>query len=137
MKAVMSIGNPIKSDDNVGNVILEKLEVEGMVKIKGEITPENFLRELRDCEEIILLDALNFGGEVGEVKVFNLDEIKEPSVSTHSIPINLLKKFLPHSKIKIIGIQPKNIGFGTKLSEELESKVESIVKKVEFLIHHL
>ena len=26
MKAVMSLGNPIKSDDNIGNIILDKLD---------------------------------------------------------------------------------------------------------------
>ncbi len=82
----------------------------------------------------MILDALEFGGSIGEVKVFELNEIKDVVTSTHSIPIDLLKRFLPDSKIKIIGIQPKNIDFGEKLSEGLESKIGKIVKKVEFLI---
>ncbi|NIO44014.1 MAG: hydrogenase maturation protease [Candidatus Aenigmarchaeota archaeon] len=134
MKAVMSIGNPIKSDDNIGNIILDKLDVENIKKIKAGVTPENFIKELKDYDEVMILDALEFGGSIGEVKVFELNEIKDVVTSTHSIPIDLLKRFLPDSKIKIIGIQPKNIDFGEKLSEGLESKIGKIVKKVEFLI---
>jgi len=130
MKAVMSIGNPIKSDDNIGNVILDRLDLGNTTKIKGGVTPENFIKELKDYDEIIILDALDFGGRTGEVRVFNPNEIKDVLLSTHSIPIDLLKKFLPSSEIKIIGIQPKNIKLGEDLSKEIENKIEEIVEKV-------
>ncbi|NIM47438.1 MAG: hydrogenase maturation protease [Candidatus Aenigmarchaeota archaeon] len=130
MKAVMSIGNPIKSDDNIGNIILDKLDVKDIIKIKAWVTPENFIKNLKDYDEIIILDALKFGGKIGEVKIFELNEIKDVLLSTHSIPADLLKRFLPDSKIKIIGIQPKNIDFGEELSEELENKIEEIIEKV-------
>ncbi len=96
--------------------------------------PENFIKELKDFDEIIIIDALEFGGEVGEVRTFELNEIKDSITSTHNIPISLLKNFLPDSKIKIIGIQPKNIEFGEKLSEELESKIEEIVERVNLFL---
>jgi len=134
MKAVMSIGNPIKSDDNIGNIVLDKLDIKDIIKIKAGINPENFIKELKDFEEIIIIDALDFGGKSGEVRVFNPDEIKDVLLSTHSITLNLLKKFLPDSKIKIIGIQPKNIGFGEELSKELENKIDEIVEKVSLFL---
>jgi len=126
----MSIGNPIKSDDNIGNIILDKINVENVTKIKGGVTPENFISKLKDFDEITILDALDFGGEIGEVKVFKPDEINDVLLSTHSIPLDMLEKFLPKSKIKIIGIQPKNIGFGEELSEELKERIEEIVEIV-------
>jgi len=134
MKAVMSIGNPLKSDDNIGNVILERIDIKNIIKIRSEVTPENFIDKLKDYDEIVILDALQFGGEIGEVRIFELNEIKNSVISTHNIPINLLKRFLPNSKIKIIGIQPKNIEFGDKLSQELETKLEDIIKKIKLLL---
>lgn len=134
MKAVMSIGNPIKSDDNIGNIILDRLDIKNIIKIKAGIRPENFIKELKDCDEIIILDALEFGGDVGEVRIFELNEIKDALTSTHNIPITLLKRFLPDSKIKITGIQPKNIGFGEELSEELENKIGEIVERVSLFL---
>jgi len=130
----MSIGNPIKSDDNIGNVIIDKLDLENIIKIKAEISPENFMNKLEDCDEIIILDALDFEGNVGEVKIFELDKINEVSMSTHSIPIDLMKRILPNSKIKIIGIQPKSIDFGEELTKEMKNKIEEIVKKVTLLL---
>ena len=130
MKAIMSIGNPLKSDDNIGNIILDKLDIENVIKVKGGITPENFISKLKGCDEIIILDALDFGGKIGEVRILNPSEIKDVLLSTHSIPINLLERFLPDSKIKIIGIQPRNIEFGDKLSEELENKIYEIIERV-------
>lgn len=126
----MSIGNPIKSDDNIGNIILDRLNVEDVKKIKGETTPENFIDKLKIYEEIVIIDALQFGGEVGEVRVFELDDIKDVIISTHNITFNLLQKFLPNSKIKIIGIQTKNIDLEIGLTEELQSKMDQIVEKV-------
>jgi hydrogenase 3 maturation protease len=130
MRGVMSIGNPIKTDDNIGNVIIDELDLKNIIKIKAEISPENFMNKLKDCDEIIILDALDFGGDIGEVRIFELDKINEVSISTHSIPIDLMKKVLPNSKIKIIGIQPKNIDFGEELTKEMKNKIEEIVEKV-------
>lgn len=137
MKAVVSIGNPLKADDNIANLILEDLKLENILKIKGEMNPENYIGKMRDCEIIIFLDALEFGGEVGDVKVFELEEVQETITTTHSISVDMLKKFLPSSKIKIIGIQPKNIDFGIDMSEELKNKISEISKKVEEIVSSL
>jgi len=137
MKAVMSIGNPLKSDDNIGNIILEKLDIKNIIKLRGGITPENFIDKLKDCNEIIILDALEFEGEIGEVRFFELNDIKSDLASTHNIPINLFQKFLPNSKIRIIGIKPKKIDIGTELSKELQEKIGEISEKVKEIINSL
>lgn len=134
MKVVMSIGNPLKSDDNIGNVILEKIDNKDIIKIKAGITPENFIEQIKKYDEIIILDAFEFKGKVGDVKVFKLDQIKDNPISTHNIPINLFQKFLSGSKIRIIGIKPNNIEFGEKLSRELENKIEEITENVKRLL---
>ena len=134
MKAVMSIGNPLKSDDNIANIVLDKLSFKDITKIRAEITPENFITRLKKYDEIIILDALDFGGETGDVKIFDLDEVKGVSLSTHSLPIDLLKRFLPNSEIKVIGIQPKNIDFGEVLSSELQNRIDEIVENVSLFL---
>ena len=136
MKAVISIGNPIKSDDNIGNIILEKIGVDAM-KFRAETSPENFLEKMKGCDKIIILDALEFGGAVGEVKVFDLDSVNDRLMSTHSIPIALFKRFLPDSKIIVVGIQPKNVEFGEELSEELKESIDKISENVEKIIRTL
>lgn len=132
MKALMSIGNPLKSDDDIGNIVLDKINLD-LKKIKAETTPENFLNELKEFEKIIILDALEFGGEVGEVRVFNLEDLDGTFSSTHSIPISLIKKLLPDSEIKVIGIQPRKIAFGV-MSIELRNKINRIGREVENIV---
>ena len=136
MKAVISIGNPIKSDDNIGNIVLERIDVDA-IKIRGETAPENFVEKVKGCDDIIIIDALQFGGEVGEIKTFDLDDVEDRLVSTHSIPIVMFKKFFPDSKITIIGIQPENIEFGDDLSKRLKEMVDDITKEVENIINSL
>lgn len=130
MKAVISIGNPIKSDDNIGNVVLDRIDVDA-VKIRAETSPENFISKMEGCDEIIVLDALEFGGSVGEVKVFDLECVEDRLMSTHSIPIAMFKRFFPDSKITVIGIQPENIDFGDELSDGIRDRLDSIVRDVE------
>jgi len=134
MKAVMSIGNPIKSDDNIGNIILDKLDIKNILKIRAEVTPENFISKLKNYNEVIILDALEFGGNVGDVRVFELDKIKDVSLSTHSISVDILKRFLPNSRIRVIGIQPKSVDLGEGLTDELGNKIEEIVEKVSLFL---
>lgn len=136
MKVVLSIGNPIKSDDNIGNIVLEKIDVDGF-KIKAETSPENFLERMKGCNKIIIIDALQFEGSVGEVKVFNLEDVEDRMMSTHSIPVALLKKFFPQTEIIVIGIKPNVIDFGDDLSKELKNKMEDICKEVEATIKSL
>jgi len=137
MKVVISLGNPIKSDDNIANIIIDKINLKDVFKIKGGVNPENFIEKIKNYKKIIFLDALEFGGNVGEVRVFDLNDIKNVINSTHNISINLIKKLIPESEIKIIGIQHKKIEFGTELSKELKDKLEDITKAVEKLIKFL
>ena len=133
MKAVMSIGNPIKSDDNVGNVVLDMIDVDA-IKIRAETMPENFIERMKGCDTIIIIDALEFGGRKGEVRLFDISDVEDRLMSTHSVPISLFKKFLPKAKILVIGIQPKSLEFGDELSENLKNNLESIAKNVKELI---
>jgi hydrogenase 3 maturation protease len=136
MKAVISIGNPIKTDDNIGNIVLDKIDVDAM-KIRAETSPENFIKKMKGCDEIIIIDALQFGGRVGEVRKFDLENVEDRMMSTHSIPIAMFKKFFPDSKITVVGIQPKGIDFGDEMSDEIKAKTDSIVKEVEGIIRSL
>jgi hydrogenase maturation protease HycI len=139
-KAIISLGNPLKSDDNVGNLVLDELK-KIMKKnnthfIKGSTNPENFIQPLRKINPgiIFFIDVALFEGKVGDVKLFQLKEILNVSVSTHNFPITVFKNFFPNSKIFLIGIKPKDLGVSEELSPELKSKLNDIVEKVKTII---
>jgi len=139
-KLIISIGNELKSDDNVGNLILEKLreniKKDNFYFIKGSTNPENFIEPIKSIKPdfIFFIDVAFFQGKIGDVKKFTLDEIKDMSISTHNFPIIILQKFLPNSKIILIGIKPKSLDFGEGLTEELKIKFNSITENVKKII---
>jgi len=139
-KLIIGIGNELKSDDNIGNLILEKLrediKKDNFFFIKCSTSPENYIEQIKSINPdfIFFIDVALFDGVIGDVKKFTLDEIKDISVSTHNFPIKILQNFFPNSKIFLIGIKPKSLDFGQDLTEELKSKFDFIVEKVKKII---
>lgn len=137
MKAVVGMGNPLKSDDNIGNIVVDKLKLEDVVKVIAETTPENILGKVSDCEDIIFVDAIDFKGNAGDVKLFSLEDVEDIFETTHTIPITMLRGYFSKAKILIIGIQPHVVDMGTSISLELKEKVPEIVEKIEDMVKRL
>jgi len=135
-KAIISVGNPLKSDDNIGNLILDKIKNSYKNKdyhfFKGGMNPENFIEPLKKInpDEIFFIDIAIFEGEVGDVKLFKLEDIIDMNISTHYFPISIFKEYFPEIRLVLIGIKPKVVNFGQDLSPELEAKLPEIVEKV-------
>jgi len=138
--AIIEIGNPLKKDDNIGNLLIEKLSKEikdkNFVFIKAYQTPENYLSPLKKekPEMIYILDAVEFKGTTGEVKVFSLNDISLNTITTHNIPVTVYKNYFPDATIKIIGIKVKDTNFGEELSKEIKNKFDEILKEVKKII---
>lgn len=138
--AIIGIGNPLKKDDNIGNLLIGKLnkEVKGeeFIFIKAYHTPENYLSLLKKekPKKIYILDAVEFKGVTGEVKVFDLEDISLSVITTHNIPVTVYKNHLPESKIKLIGIKVKDVSFGEGLSKEIKDKFSNILGEIKKII---
>jgi len=136
-KAIISVGNPLKSDDNIGNLIVDKIKNFYKDKdyhfLKGGMNPENFIEVLRKInpDEIFFIDVAIFEGEIGDVKLFKLEDIIDMNISTHYFPISIFKKYFPNASLVLIGIKPKLINFGQDLSPELKAKLPEIIEKVQ------
>jgi hydrogenase 3 maturation protease len=138
-KVVISVGNPLKSDDNISNLVLEELQKnsdKNVKYIKGSTNPENFIELIRKMnpEVIYIIDTAIFPGNVGDIKKFQLKDIINMNISTHSFPITFFHDLLPESEIMLIGIKPKSLEMGEKLSPELKNKFKQIVEKVKMII---
>lgn len=135
-KAIISIGNPLKSDDNIGNLIVDKIKKFYKNKdyhfFKGGMNPENFIEPLRKINPCVIffIDVAIFDGEVGDVKLFNLEDVIDMNISSHYFPITLFKKYFPNTKLVLIGIKPKFIYFGENLSPELKARLKEIIESV-------
>ncbi|MCX7837742.1 MAG: hydrogenase 3 maturation endopeptidase HyCI [candidate division WOR-3 bacterium] len=143
MVLVVGIGNRDRGDDGIGSLIAERLIKEGWENVLDcERTPENYLSKIveKKPKKIIFIDACDFDGEIGEIRIFKKEEwqnFKKLSLSTHTLPIPLflsLIEKLTNSEIYLLGIQVKNTNFSQSLSKELNNLFAEIINKVKTII---
>jgi len=139
---VVGIGNKLKADDGFGPEVIKKLkkiEKDNVLLINAGDVPENLLEEIVNFnpDKIFIVDAMEFHGRDGEIKIFDADKIDLRSLSTHknSLFIDYLKKRLK-CEIKLIGVKPKTTEFGKKMSTKIKGRINEVVKIVENKILH-
>lgn len=125
---VLGIGNTLRKDDGVGVMIVKTMtgKVSKKVQlIQAETLPESFTANIRQANpsHILLVDAGEFDGIPGETRLVEGDNVDGLAISTHSIPLRIMTKFLEkttQAKVALLAIQPRLIEFGEGLSPELE-----------------
>jgi len=142
MKAgIIGVGNPLRRDDGIGIVLLEKLieKKDDLPKdieyIDGGTGGMSLLHILALFDVALIIDAVNLNGCPGESKLFKSEDVcsKKSSIniSTHESDvlkiINLSKELdeIP-DQLFIFGVQPKDTSQGDGLSSELQQSVESL-----------
>ena len=138
---VIGIGNPLRRDDGIGIVLLEKLiEIkdefpDGIAFIDGGTGGMNLLHLLVRFDVVVIIDAVNFDGNIGESKLFTTEDVyskkTQINISTHEsdiLKIIYLSRKLGENpdEIFIFGIQPKDTSYGQDFSSELQQKVEPL-----------
>lgn len=141
---IIGIGNVLRGDDAAGSIVAQRIASKQLPKnvlvIDSGSTPENFLGKIIkfNPSHILIIDAVVTGDAPGGVQLINESQIVDTiSFSTHKPSIHMLIKylrgFIGEVKILILGIQPKKLTLGEKLSEEVKNainKVSSLLLKV-------
>jgi hydrogenase 3 maturation protease len=136
--AVVGVGNEMNGDDAAGNQIAVKLKAlsgfpEHFLPINAGSIPENASGVLRRFhpDVVLLVDAADFGGDVGDVKWLEADQIGGMSASSHTLPLPVLGQFLEaelNCKVEYLGIQPENIVFDTPISLAVSRSIARVVQ---------
>lgn len=128
---VWGVGNEIMGDDAAGicaaRMVMERDLPWIRVFLCG-VLPENHMTPLREAppERLLIMDAADFGGEPGDIRLLETRDIAGAVLSSHGIPIGvLLAPFEEKIFIRIIAIQPLYTG----LREGLSPPVEKAVRK--------
>ena len=138
----MGIGNQLRSDDGLGVEIIKQLEKtinkENIILINAETVPENFTGKIKkeNPTHIIIIDAVIMEKPPGYIRIIKKEEIKKTNISTHSLSLNYLIKYLEQEKkynILFIGIQPKNLN----LTKEITNDVKESIYKLKNIILRL
>ena len=135
--AIIGIGNRMRGDDGAGPALIDSLK-NALPEEKfplfdcGE-TPENWIIPIINAkpQTIFIVDAVDFGVTPGSIKIFDPTELGPRGISTHSMSldifVNYLKKELGAS-IFLIGIQPKSLKFGGKISNPVSKAIDRLTE---------
>lgn len=134
---IITVGNTLRSDDGVGPYIASRLKVhERVAVIDAGTRPENVIDEASSLKPdmIIIIDAADFGGVPGEMRLIPEELIPETTVSTHSIPLCVITQLLrndTHASVFFIGIQAKTMALGESLSPEVKKAADMLIRAVD------
>jgi hydrogenase 3 maturation protease len=135
---ILGIGNSMKQDDGVGPTVISKLKIKNeklkmnVKLLDGGMAPENYTGKIKQLkpDTLIIIDAVDFGEEPGSIRMIEEGEIGGQSLSTHNVSLKTFVEFLrndlPELKVWIIGIQPKQVAYGTELSPEVQRAVDKL-----------
>ncbi|MFN4180910.1 MAG: hydrogenase 3 maturation endopeptidase HyCI [Armatimonadota bacterium] len=138
--AIVGVGNRLRGDDAVGSVIAEQLQPlasEQVLVIDAETVPENYLGLLLDAKPDIVLfvDAVDFGGKVGEWVLLPLSVLGDKVPSTHTVSLKLLGQILESNGAEcwLLAVQPSQIGFGMPMNEAVRATALQLVQMLKEL----
>jgi len=132
---IVGIGNRLRGDDGVGPEIINRLSspLPHLLLFDVGETPENYLGKIvkQKPDTIVLIDAVDFGSSPGMIKIIEKDDIKDESLSTHNVSLNLVAKYLQKETsvdVFLLGIQPETTEFGREISQPVREGLEKIVR---------
>lgn len=130
MKVLLGVGNRLRSDDGVGVYIAEKFKCEGWISIDCGQSPENFVIKVEEMNPtlIVIVDAAKMGLKPGEYRIIPPEKIDNFALSTHNMPLSILVRYLGEHRCKLIGIEPKTIEFGSRISRVVKKSADELIR---------
>ncbi len=108
---LLGVGNDISGDDAFGPSLARRLKAFlGERAIDGGLAPENWTGPIAalNPKTLIIADAVDFGGKVGEIRILDPDELESGLPATHgpgfSTLLYFLKNSLPQLKTIILAV---------------------------------
>jgi hydrogenase 3 maturation protease len=135
---VVGVGSDLRGDDAAGIVVARRLadeESDRLRVIEGGTAPENYTSVVKDFDpdQVLLVDAVEFGGDPGDVKPVDPGALAQTSFSSHAYPLTMLTDYLERetgATITLLGIQPASIDEGEDLSRAVESGIERVAGEI-------
>ena len=134
---VAGIGNPIRSDDNVGLKIVQDLQgkvPENVCLLECETVPESYILDIEQFKptHVLLIDAAFLGLKPGEASLLDTEKIADfPAITTHMLPLKIFCEYVKQAtgaKIVLLLVEPASVEFGEGLSVEAQAAAERLTK---------
>jgi hydrogenase maturation protease len=139
---LLGIGNRYWRDDGVGSVLAEALEAcPEFDAIDAGFVPENHLEVIagKKPDRILFIDATDFGGAAGQVRLLYPDKVAPTGLSTHAGSLKMLAEYLQartRAHVALLAIQPADTAAGDSLSPEVSHTVKILLEKLPEFCRH-
>ena len=145
---VIGVGNPLMSDDGVGQRLLDALAARVTTDDTVEFLDAGtlgfmLLPRVEQCDALLALDAASVGGAPGDLRVFegaDFDEfVRQPRCSVHELGLHdlidaaRLTGALP-ARRALVGVQPERLDWGMTLSPSVEAALPAAIEAAAGLI---
>jgi len=134
---ICGIGNDVRGDDAFGVLVAERLKElldnpDVLVLNCGEV-PENYTGKIANFNPdlVVLVDAVDFGGEVGEYIIADPGGTLGEAISTHGLPLKFVTQFMKtmvKAEFVLIGCQPGSTGLFQEPSELIKKRAERLAE---------
>ena len=139
--SVLGVGSELRGDDGAGLLVAENLAKRceedkcgintRLQVIYGATAPENFTSEIKKFAPtyLVIVDAAEMGEKPGTARFIKREEVTGVTFSTHLLPLSVMLDYLGNSfefKTIVIGIEPKDMGFDHKVSQEVALAVKTV-----------
>lgn len=127
---IVGIGNILKLDDGAGPVLAQRLLRSGKVPvIDAGNAPENYIGKIASLNKknIIFLDALDFSAQPGEYKLFDINDVYDGNIASHTFSIGFIFDLIRSETDcagYVLGIQPFDIRFGSGLTDAVADALD-------------
>lgn len=144
---VLGVGNILLKDEGIGVFLINKLkeqqekgEIRDSIEIlDGGTSSFDILAGLGIVDKLVIVDAIKGKGKPGSVyrmeygDLIKIAENNESKLSVHDMSIfdsieGAKKLGNVFKEIVFIGIEPKDINLGDKISKALENNIDNIIK---------
>jgi len=93
--------------------------------------PENYIQPVikKAPQNLLLIDAIDFGAEPGTMKVFEAQQLNSLAISTHTLSPRLFVDIIRQSvelDVYFVGIQPAQTQLGRPVSEQVNQAAQEL-----------
>lgn len=144
--AIIGIGNLLMGDEGVGIHAIASLRglawPEGVEILDGGTAGVGLVHLLDGRQLAIIIDCADFGGKPGEIRSFDVEDLKRDERDESGLHATDLLTALALArqtgssaqKTIIVGIQPKSIAMGMSLSPEVQSALSQLPEIIRHII---
>ena len=135
---VLGVGSDLRADDAAGMLVAELLKPHVKV-VFGATASENLTGEVRRLKptHLIIIDAAQMGKKPGAIEIIEPGRIEGITFTTHQLPMSIIARYLNQEigcEIILIGIQPKTLKFGDKVSPQVKASVAQLARLIKKIL---